>query len=229
MSAGVSRNDPCPCGSNKKYKNCHGRSGFHLRITAAKKVFLLLVVLAAIAWAGKEYIFGDKLTGDSSGPLSGQQSGRVQPLVPQPPGPVPEGKVWSPEHGHWHNAPVNFTDSSGVYHPKPSGLTPPGKVWSYDHGHWHDTSYTGTETFSPGPPPPGPPPEGKVWSYDHGHWHDAPQGQPVDIGVKKGDKINVSANALDGIDRTKSDKPEEKNAVENEEGVTARPKGTIIQ
>jgi hypothetical protein len=22
---------------------------------------------------------------------------------PQPPGEVPEGKVWSPEHGHWHN------------------------------------------------------------------------------------------------------------------------------
>jgi preprotein translocase subunit SecA len=21
----VGRNDPCPCGSNKKYKNCHGR------------------------------------------------------------------------------------------------------------------------------------------------------------------------------------------------------------
>jgi hypothetical protein len=23
---------------------------------------------------------------------------------PQPPGPAPEGKVWSPEHGHWHDA-----------------------------------------------------------------------------------------------------------------------------
>ena len=22
----VGRNDPCPCGSGKKYKNCHGRS-----------------------------------------------------------------------------------------------------------------------------------------------------------------------------------------------------------
>ncbi|MGB1026720.1 MAG: SEC-C metal-binding domain-containing protein, partial [Rhodospirillaceae bacterium] len=21
----VSRNEPCPCGSGKKYKNCHGR------------------------------------------------------------------------------------------------------------------------------------------------------------------------------------------------------------
>ena len=23
----VGRNDPCPCGSGKKYKNCHGRLG----------------------------------------------------------------------------------------------------------------------------------------------------------------------------------------------------------
>ena len=24
---GVGRNDPCPCGSGKKFKNCHGRPG----------------------------------------------------------------------------------------------------------------------------------------------------------------------------------------------------------
>ncbi|MBQ3660901.1 MAG: SEC-C domain-containing protein [Firmicutes bacterium] len=22
----IGRNDPCPCGSGKKYKNCHGRN-----------------------------------------------------------------------------------------------------------------------------------------------------------------------------------------------------------
>jgi hypothetical protein len=26
--------------------------------------------------------------------------------APQPPGPVPPGKVWSVEHGHWHDAPA---------------------------------------------------------------------------------------------------------------------------
>lgn len=26
--AGVGRNDPCPCGSDKKYKQCHGRAGY---------------------------------------------------------------------------------------------------------------------------------------------------------------------------------------------------------
>ena len=25
--ANVGRNDPCPCGSGKKFKNCHGRPG----------------------------------------------------------------------------------------------------------------------------------------------------------------------------------------------------------
>ena len=26
LSEKVGRNDPCPCGSGKKYKNCHGRN-----------------------------------------------------------------------------------------------------------------------------------------------------------------------------------------------------------
>jgi preprotein translocase subunit SecA len=25
--AGVGRNDPCPCGSGKKFKKCHGAAG----------------------------------------------------------------------------------------------------------------------------------------------------------------------------------------------------------
>ena len=29
--------------------------------------------------------------------------------APQPPGAVPPGKVWSVEHGHWHDAPVAMT------------------------------------------------------------------------------------------------------------------------
>lgn len=37
-----------------------------------------------------------------------QNSAPLTPVVgnaPQPPGPAPAGKVWSPEHGHWHDAP----------------------------------------------------------------------------------------------------------------------------
>lgn len=66
---------------------------------------------------------------------------------PQPPGPVPDGKVWSQEHGHWHDAaPAAPAMASGPVTPQ----------------------------FTPAPRPPGPAPAGKVWSEEHGHWHDAP-------------------------------------------------------
>jgi hypothetical protein len=40
--------------------------------------------------------------------------------APQPPGPVPPGKVWSVEHGHWHDAPVAPT----IPTPAPPTATP---------------------------------------------------------------------------------------------------------
>jgi len=38
--------------------------------------------------------------------------------APQPPGEAPPGKVWSVEHGHWHDAPVALTI------PAPAPATP---------------------------------------------------------------------------------------------------------
>lgn len=32
-------------------------------------------------------------------------------LTPQPPGEAPPGKVWSPEHGRWHDAATATPDS----------------------------------------------------------------------------------------------------------------------
>lgn len=32
-------------------------------------------------------------------------SGGTPAYTPQPPGPVPPGKVWHAEHGHWHDLP----------------------------------------------------------------------------------------------------------------------------
>lgn len=62
----------------------------------------------------------------------------------QPPGPAPEGKVWSPEHEHWHDKPAApATVHLGTLNrpsqpvPQPSPA-PAGKVWSAEHGHWHD-------------------------------------------------------------------------------------------
>jgi hypothetical protein len=121
---------------------------------------------------------------------------------------VPAGKVWAPEHGHWHDVPATniistpttaaANSSSPVFNilpgqegtqvqgkltPQPPGPVPEGKVWFPEHGHWHNLPGTGPTTAStvqPGQPaqltpqPPGPVPAGKVWAPEHGHWHDAP-------------------------------------------------------
>lgn len=80
----IGRNDPCHCGSGKKYKNCHEKlSG---GIETRKKgfiigaVILFLIILAVVM-----------ITMNMQSPDNGA------------PGPAPEGKVWSKEHGHWHD------------------------------------------------------------------------------------------------------------------------------
>ncbi|MEE9553781.1 MAG: hypothetical protein V3W18_05735 [candidate division Zixibacteria bacterium] len=138
-----------------------------------KRVFLTVLIIAAAAWAGNRYLFDSDPVEPFVSPFTQQQTDRVQPLQPQPPGPAPDGKVWSAEHGHWHDA--GTTDPAEDYKPgpQPPGLVPSGKIWSYEHGHWHDSSSSGQDNFNPGPPPAGPAPEGKAWSFEHGHWHDA--------------------------------------------------------
>jgi len=80
----INRNDPCHCGSGKKYKNCHQKLGNQ---SESRKngimiggIIGILLIIAAIIIA------------TSSNP-SGNSA----------PGPAPAGKVWSEEHGHWHN------------------------------------------------------------------------------------------------------------------------------
>ncbi len=82
MSA--SRNELCPCGSGRKYKNCcAGKTPLYKRPTwtgALVALFLLGgLLLTALA----------VLRPDRAGS----------------PGAAPPGKVWSEEHGHWHDAP----------------------------------------------------------------------------------------------------------------------------
>ncbi len=80
----IGRNDPCHCGSGKKYKNCHQQIDTQTG-TVNKNMIIgglaLLVILFAIGMYFK-----------------------MQPANNPAPGPAPEGKVWSSEHGHWHNA-----------------------------------------------------------------------------------------------------------------------------
>lgn len=83
MSA--SRNEPCPCGSGRKYKHCcAGKTPWHKQ-PALTGGLVAVIVLVGLLIAGMALTRQDGAAG--------------------PPGPAPPGKVWSPEHGHWHDAP----------------------------------------------------------------------------------------------------------------------------
>lgn len=80
----LGRNDPCHCGSGKKYKNCHQSIDVHKESShkgfVIGAIILVLVIIAAIA------LFINSKSASNGAP-----------------GPAPEGKVWSKEHGHWHD------------------------------------------------------------------------------------------------------------------------------
>lgn len=145
----IGRNDACPCGSGRKFKACC--EGKHSRGMSRG----LIALLAAIGVIGAVGVVGAIRSKDqpvaAATPARAAAPTRTTPR-PQPPGPVPPGKVWSAEHGHWHDqAPASRGATSS-----PVQVTPPVQV-----------------TSTPKPQPPGPAPAGKVWSPEHGHWHDA--------------------------------------------------------
>lgn len=167
----VGRNEPCPCGSGKKYKHCHADETSR---GMSKGLMALIIVICAIGAVGVVPKLLEK-TEPSSTTQRPAANAPVQAAPrpgPQPPGPVPAGKVWSTEHGHWHDAapagsagaatttqsPIRIQQSSGAAAPtgntapitvntpqapntpQPPGEAPPGKVWSPEHGHWHDAA-----------------------------------------------------------------------------------------
>jgi len=140
----VGRNEPCPCGSGQKYKSCCiGKE----RSTSRGLLYLMLAIAAVAAVGLGATIMGRKENTAStpSSPQGGTQAARPTTPQPQPPGPAPAGKVWSAEHGHWHDAapgaqptkenPITFNRRNV---PQPPGPVPAGKVWSPEHGHWHN-------------------------------------------------------------------------------------------
>lgn len=91
----IGRNDLCHCGSGKKYKNCHMNNETINR--GMNKAFILVSILVVLLTVG---IIG--YVSNSSND-SNAQNGAFTP-APPPAGEAPPGKVWSYEHGHWHNA-----------------------------------------------------------------------------------------------------------------------------
>ena len=64
-----------------------------------------------------------------TGAVSPQQQ-QQQPFTPapQPPGEAPPGKVWSVEHGHWHDAPATPTiPTPSTETPAPASAPPPAE------------------------------------------------------------------------------------------------------
>lgn len=146
----IGRNEPCPCGSGNKYKHCcsskEARETEQVTKTAIPLIFgvTLLVGVAALIMA----------------------------VVKSPD--ASSGRVWSTQHGHWHDAKTGRATADAQPVLQPPGQPPEGKVWSTEHGHWHDaeTGQAATDV-STVLQPAGETPEGKVWSDEHGHWHDA--------------------------------------------------------
>ena len=149
----VGRNEACPCGSGKKYKACcEGKNTRGM----SPGLLLLLGAIGLIVAAGVVASIRSRKD-DRPAPMASVPA-PVRTPSPQPPGPAPAGKVWSPEHGHWHDQqpaapatqPIQIQQPAGA--PATAGVTP-----------------------TPKPQPPGPAPAGKVWSPEHGHWHDVPK------------------------------------------------------
>jgi hypothetical protein len=145
----VGRNEACPCGSGKKFKSCcEGKTQLPKGLLALLAAFALI---AAIAFIPRNE---ESSTTAASIPSGAPTRTTARP-GPQP-GPAPPGKVWSVEHGHWHDigasptsaaaSPIKVEQTAGVplrptvgaNVPQPAGPVPPGKVWSPEHGHWHD-------------------------------------------------------------------------------------------
>jgi hypothetical protein len=200
----IEGNDPCYCGSGKKYRNCHKKKRDRGFVVAFVVIVFGGIFVAKFAtdspkgppgpappgkvWSAEHQHWHD--ANGQEGPMFPAESQPAQVAgVPAPDGPAPEGKVWSAEHGHWHDidpndpsqnpaaqsqpAPPQPAAASGPPYPRPEGPIPDGKEWSTEHGHWHDIA--AAPAGPPYPQPDGPVPEGKIWSEEHGHWHDAPK------------------------------------------------------
>ncbi len=90
------RNELCHCGSGKKYKHCHMKAEGTQR--GMNKAFILAgLLLLCLIVGGLGFYYNANSTQAEQG--TGFKPG------PPPSGEAPAGKVWSYEHGHWHNAP----------------------------------------------------------------------------------------------------------------------------
>lgn len=172
------RNDLCPCGSGKKMKVCHPNG--YAGPSKNRNVMLIGIGVAVVAIAAVAIMSQDSTQPLQAGPARPMNAPATTPVrnaatpatqgagTPQP-GPAPPGKVWSPEHGHWHDDPA--AGGAGAANANNGIQISPGQ-----NQQLQIPSPQGANQARPNTPqPPGPAPEGKVWDVAHGHWHDAPK------------------------------------------------------
>lgn len=162
------RNELCHCGSGQKYKRCcAGTDAKKAQFPVGLTVLIAgIVIVAAIGFApGILDRDAEPSTSASMAPIATvpttaapsttaapavAAANPMQPGAAQPAGEAPAGKVWSVEHGHWHDAPAANPAIQIQSEPLPGGLvatsgdrpqrgTPPepGATWSEEHAHWH--------------------------------------------------------------------------------------------
>lgn len=98
MEKELNRNDLCYCGSGKKYKNCHMNKPTAEKANKSFIIIGVLILLAVIAALSVIYSLDEEPTKNKV-----NRSVPVNNPTPRPEGEAPAGKVWSSEHGHWHD------------------------------------------------------------------------------------------------------------------------------
>lgn len=160
------RNETCPCGSGRKYKHCCEGKREHPAFSKTAMIFGITILI--ILTGGVAALLSDhdgeasarslrdirqQSSESSSAPATAAPSNLAgqapRAPVPQPDGPAPTGKVWSPEHGHWHDSPVRIETQQGNRAVAATAGGQPqqgGLVWNEEHGHYHQAAQ-GTPTF----------------------------------------------------------------------------------
>lgn len=177
MSTHAGRNDLCPCGSGKKTKVCHPNG--YTGPSKNRNVMLIGIGVAVVAIAAVAMLQQDSSVPLQAGPVRPMNAPAATPArnatnpastgpgTPQP-GPAPPGKVWSAEHGHWHDDPGTGAAAGAQGAPNQSQRIQMPAAQPANQPARANT-----------PAPPGPAPEGKVWVPEHGHYHDAPKTAPA--------------------------------------------------
>ena len=152
-AAPVHRNDPCPCGSGRKFKSCHGRSSGVMRRPVALPMWGVIVGVIVV---GAAAAMGVRLATRPAALPDRLMPAPIGAALPSPgtasvAGSEPAAwsydprtnKHWNPDHRHWHDGPAPATatagrDSAGrtitVSPPRPVSpvATPEPSPWTYD-------------------------------------------------------------------------------------------------